>query len=135
MPSSQYHVKVVKPQEMTSDEIAAWVKLESSAIESNAFLSPFFILPAAKYLEKKNSNIFILSVTKVSGGTSELTGIFPFKIKKFSKHCPLPHISAFHSRHSYLSGILANRSNAKEVVQIIFNFLSNFDKKRGWPCF
>jgi hypothetical protein len=61
-----------------------------------------------------------------------LVGIFVFKVSNFSKLFPLPHLSAFHSRHSYLTNILADQHYAKDVVKITFQYLlDNFPRSYG----
>lgn len=120
--ASQYNVKVNRLQDLSEMDLSRWVNLETSALEPNAFLSPHFILPAVRYLEK-TSSIFLLTVHKNSGGTSNLVGIFPFKVSKFSRYLPLPHLSAFHSRHSYKSGILVDQDHAETVLELIYNYI------------
>lgn len=126
--NNQFSVKLLEPQELTDRDISAWKNLESRAIEANAFLSPNFVIPAIRHLES-NSKICILTIDKNSAGSSDLIGVFVFKLSKFSKFFPLPHLSAFHSRHSFLSGILADKDYAPNVVKIIFDHLSSSSLK------
>jgi hypothetical protein len=90
----------------------------------NAFLSPNFVLPAIRYLEN-NSKVRFLLIHKVSSKSTILVGLFVYKINKFNRYLPFPHISAFHSRHSFLSGILADKDYAEDVVEIIFVHLKD----------
>lgn len=123
--STQYSIKAIAPSELNNKDVANWTNLETNAIESNAFLSPYFVLPALQYLEK-NSKVVIIRVDKISAGLSSLVGFFIFKISKFNKYFPFPHISIFHSSHSYLTGLLADKDHAEEVTTLIFNHLKNF---------
>ena len=49
----KYKLSALNPSEITDRLVSAWVDLESRAIEANAYLSPYFVLPAIKYLETK----------------------------------------------------------------------------------
>jgi len=118
-----YSLSVLKPLEMDNKKISAWADLESRSIEANAFLSPFFILPAIRYLEAK-AKILVLFVERIISGSSDVVGVGVFKICKPSKHFPLPHLAAFRSIHSYLSGLLVDKDYAIDVLHIMFNYLS-----------
>ena len=127
--TSQFSTRLLKPQDLTDRDISTWKNLESRAIEANAYLSPNFVIPAIRHLES-NSKIYILTIDKNNVGSSDLVGVFVFKVNKFSKFFPLPHLSAFHSRHSFLSGILADKDCASEVVKIVFDHL--FSSSLKW---
>jgi hypothetical protein len=126
--TNQFSANLLDPHELTEKNISAWKYLESRAIEANAYLSPNFVIPAIRHLEN-NSKTYILTVNKNNSGSSDLAGVFIFKVRKFSKLFPLPHLSAFHSRHSFLSGILVDKDHAPDVVKIIFDYLSNSSLK------
>jgi CelD/BcsL family acetyltransferase involved in cellulose biosynthesis len=122
--TNQFSTRLLKSLDLTDKDISDWKYLESRAVEANAFLSPNFVIPAIRYLEN-NSKVNILTIYKKSPGSPELVGVFVFKLCNFSKLSPFPHISAFHSRHSFLSGILADQLYAPEVVKLIFQYLFN----------
>lgn len=124
----EYQINILQPHELATKDISAWKDLESSAIEANAYLSPNFIIPASRYLEHANS-VFILTIHKNNLGSSDLIGIFVFKLSKFSKLFALPHLSAYHSPHSYLTGVLADKDHARNVIEILFNYFSKFSHK------
>lgn len=70
----KYKLEVVNANDIDDELIGAWRDLESRAIESNGFLSPHFVLPAIKHLEK-TADVFGLFVSNISGGQSRLTGV------------------------------------------------------------
>ena len=126
---SKYNLRILSPGEMDASHIAAWSALEARAIEENAFLSPYFVLPAIRYLEE-DKNPLILFVEKMAAGTPNLVGVAVFNAHKPSRKFPLPYLSLFSSIHSYLSGFLVDREHAPEVTEQIYRFI--MDPKRGW---
>lgn len=126
---SKYTLRVLSPNEVEEKHIAAWSKVEARAIEANAFLSPYFVIPAIRYLEK-DKHPLILFVEKNNTGFSDLVGVAIFNTHKPTRKFPLPHLSLFSSIHSYLSGFLVDREYASEVTEEIYRFIK--DPKRGW---
>lgn len=124
-PDPHYSTKVLRLDELTESDVAAWKNLESFATEANAYLSPNFVIPAARYLEHRDS-VFVLLIHKNTLGSSELVGIFIFKLSKFSKLFPLPHLVAYHSQHSYLTGALVAKDHTENIIEILFNYFSKF---------
>lgn len=127
--SSKYNLRILSPSEVDESHIAAWSALEARAIEENAFLSPYFVLPAIRYLEE-DKNPLILFVEKTAAGIPNLVGVAIFNVHKPSRKFPLPYLSLFSSIHSYLSGFLVDREYAPEVTEQIYRFI--MDPKRGW---
>src|SRR5690606_1905151 len=105
--------------------IEEWNELEANTIEPNAYLSPHFVLPAIKYLENESKITFVI-VRKVAGAGSSLVGLAILKKNNFSRYLPLPHISFFHTRHSYLSGIYAHKEYFQEVVPVLLKEITKF---------
>lgn len=126
---SKYNLRILSPGEVDESHVAAWSALEARAIEGNAFLSPYFVLPAIRYLEE-DKNPLILFVEKMAAGIPNLVGVAVFNAHKPSRKFPLPYLSLFSSIHSYLSGFLVDREYAPEVTEQIYRFI--MDPKRGW---
>lgn len=127
--TDQFYTRLIEPRELTGPDISAWKELEANSLEPNAFLSPNFVIPAIRYLEKDSKPYLLLVYKK---GASELVGVFAFKYNKFSYFFPFPHISAFHSRHSFLTNILADERHVLEVVKIVFEYiLTSFPYSNG----
>jgi len=103
--------------------VKQWTELESRALEANAYLSPHFVLPAAQHLDP-NVPIFALAIERQGGdnsGQSQLAGIGIFRSVPASKDFPLPHLVAYRSRHSFLSGLLLDRACASEAFHALLD--------------
>ena len=101
--------------------IAAWRALERRALAANAYLSPNFVLPALKHLGSGTAPLLVF-VERHFEGVSELAGMGVFEHCPANRQFPLPHLSAYASRHSYLSGLLVDRACAEAVVSAFFDF-------------
>lgn len=125
----EYKVRVLKLVDFDEKNIATWEELEQRAIEPNGYLSPHFVIPATKHILSEKSVLGIL-VEKVNrGGLPQLAGIGIFQECRASKHFPLPHLTAFSSRHSLLSGLLVDRNSAEYAVRHIFDQICRFNNK------
>lgn len=123
MTHSEYRVQILKLDEFDDKLISQWNELEDQAIEPNGYLSPHFVMPAARHIVNKD-NVFGMLVEKTNrGGYPQLSGLGLFQLSKPSKYFPLPHLTAFRSNHSYLSGFLAHRDSFEDVMHHIFEYL------------
>jgi len=43
-------VRLLQWKDLTPGRLAAWADLESRALDPNAYLSPYFVVPAQRYL-------------------------------------------------------------------------------------
>jgi CelD/BcsL family acetyltransferase involved in cellulose biosynthesis len=105
--------------DLTEGVVAEWADLESRALEPNAYLSPFFVLPALRHLDP-DLRPLLLAVR--SGGA--LVGLGVFRERSASRRFPLRHLSAYRSRHSFLSGFLADRGCAGMVVGSLLDWVA-----------
>lgn len=117
-------VRCISIRELDPKTTAAWEALEEKSLESNAYLSPHFAIPALQYLEDpiKLKNMMIIVVEKTTSTGSDLVGLGIFVRSRGTKQFPLPHLQAYHSIHSYLSGILVDRDEPQAVMQAFFRF-------------
>lgn len=120
---NDYRVLALRPAEINDALISAWADLEARANIPNAFMSPYFVMPAIKYLEV-SSDILGVFVEKTHGGFSSLVGVALFKVNKPMRRFPLTHLAAFASIHSYLSGFLIDREYASEALEKIYEFIT-----------
>lgn len=109
--------------------LSAWEDLECRAIEPNGYLSPHFVIPAIKHIIDKVNLLGIIVEKTNRGGYPQLSGVGLFHTSGASKHFPLPHLTAFSSRHSLLSGLLVDQDSAETIVRSIFKQTSNFNNK------
>ncbi len=129
--TSQFHytVRVLNPTEIDSKLISAWEDLEARALVPNAFMSPYFVMPAIRHLASAD-NTFGVFVEKTSSGLPNLVGVALFQVRKPTRRFPLKHLAAFETIHSYLSDFLLDREHVSAVLQEIYRYLT--DKKHAW---
>jgi hypothetical protein len=85
-----------------------WSALEKRSVEGNAFLSPHFILPSIKFLDSRK-RVLLLAIFRADSGHDELIGIGAFLARPPTPRFPLPHLDAYRSPHTYLTGMLLDR--------------------------
>jgi hypothetical protein len=127
-----FRVRQVQFDELDPKTVKSWESLEERALESNAFLSPRFVIPAIRHLgrpEELRKTMFVF-VEKVNGGGVDLVGAGVFVQSSGKRSFPLSHLRAFRSLHSYLSGILVDRDEAEGAVRAFFQFFC--DKNATW---
>ena len=127
-----FRVRQVQFDELDQGTIKSWESLEERALESNAFLSPRFVIPAMRHLggpEELGQTIFVF-VEKTNGGVVDLVGAGVFVQSSGKRSFPLPHLRAFRSQHSYLSGMLVDRDEAEGTLRSFFQFFCN--KNATW---
>jgi hypothetical protein len=122
-------IKVLEHNELTEDRIKRWCGLEQRSIEQNAYLSPYFILPALKHLPPRGKPIFVF-IEKGEGNASELLGVGVFECSPRSIYLPVPHLKAYRCPHSYLTGLLIDRQHLKETTNAFFSFFH--DSRAQW---
>lgn len=119
-----FTLKLSNPTELEAPLLAAWAELEARASVPNAFLSPYFVLPAMRHLLGAESVVGAF-IERRSSGSVTLIGVALFQAEKPSRRFPLPHLRAFASIHSYLTGFLLDSDYAAEVSQILARFLAS----------
>ncbi len=125
----RFTTRLLWPTEMDARLISAWADLETRASVPNAFLSPYFALPAIKHLISLD-NVFGVFVEREAAGISSLVGVALFQTMKPTRRFPLSHLMAFESIHSYLSGFLLDRECASDARRMIYGCLAQ--KKHQW---
>ena len=96
--------------------------LEERALEPNAFLSPLFVRPAARFLtapELAPALRFVL-IERDAAEAARLVGLAILEDSPPTRGFPLRHVRAFRSVHSYLSGFLLDRDHAKDAARALF---------------
>lgn len=120
----RFTTRVLKSSEMGVGLVSAWEELEARAVVPNAFMSPFFVRPALRYLETSD-DIFGVFVEKSSGGPPNLVGVALFQVRNPTRSFPLKHLKAFESAHSYLSDFLLDQEYANDALAAIYDYLTN----------
>lgn len=123
MAVAKWEVQVRQVGDLTAPDLSAWAVLEGRAAEPNAFMSPHFVLPALKWLEKGKPPV-LLWVERAAGGLKELLGVGVFHQRLGTRTFPWPHLTAFQCEHSYLGGLLVHAEEVHPVLEAIQAFLS-----------
>lgn len=115
-------VRATPVDELDPPALEAWKELEHRALEPNAYLSPHFLLPAIRHHGGGQASS-VLQIERMEGATPTLVGLGVFRLTASSTRFPLPHLSAFHSPHSYLSGLLVDRRDAQQSVAAFLDYV------------
>lgn len=99
-----------------------WLDLEKRAVEGNMFLSPHFILPALQYLTRKP--LLQLAIFRRDGERDCLIGVGTFVARPPAVGFPLPHLEAYESPHTFLTGMLLDRDNQWLALETLGTYLS-----------
>lgn len=127
-----FRIREVRFNELDRETIKSWESLEERALESNAFLSPRFVIPAMRHLgnpQEVRETVFVF-VEKADGRVMDLVGAGVFVQSSGKRSFPLPYLRAYRSCHSYLSGMLVDRDEAEGTVRAFFQFFCN--EKAPW---
>lgn len=108
--------------EITQEFLDQWRALECSSLEDNAFLSSSFIIPAIENLSK-GQKIFLVAVYRNNSSTLCGLGIFNYRLG--SPSYPLPHLEAFKSTHSFLTGLLLDNNDSLAIAAEMMSFIKS----------
>ncbi|WP_158002493.1 GNAT family N-acetyltransferase [Methyloterricola oryzae] len=108
--------------DISDDILSRWRELEARSLEGNAYLSPHFVMPAARHLNPDADLVFVL-VSRSGDSGDELCGLGVFERRHGDRHFPLPYWRAYKSRHSFLTGILVDARFPEAVLDACFAFL------------
>jgi len=111
----QTHTRVVSPAALAAADLQAWSALEARALEPNLYLSPHFVLPALRHLDPGLKAQLYLAERQVEG-ERRIIGLALLHSQAPTRHLPVPHLSAYQSRHSYLGPWLLDRDHAPEAA-------------------
>ncbi len=123
-------IRSLRIEEVDAFTIASWEDLEQRSLEGNAFLSPSFVIPAMRHLAvlEERQKALLVFVEKTTA-SKEVIGAAIFEESPGTLNFPVPHLKAFRSMHSYLSGLLLDRNSAREAARALFEF---FCRKTKW---
>ena len=114
-------LQVVRAEQLTAIDIAQWSALEARAIEPNAYMSPHFVLPALRFFDPQ-ANVKIWFARRADEGEAQLIGVCAFVRRPWSARFPFPHLEAYQSVHSYLSGPLLDQTHAAQALEQMLDF-------------
>lgn len=116
--------RTLRPSEITRDTLAQWQQLEQHALQPNAFLSPHFILPAARHLSP-DLDILLVIIERLHNGNNSLIGIGAFNRRPPNKQIPFAHLASYRSDHTFTAGLLLDRDYAEAALRELLNFLTS----------
>lgn len=129
-PAHRLRVRLLPVAAVDGRTAAQWAELEQRALEPNAYLSPNLILPAARYLTP-GGDVLVAVVERLRRSGSEIAALGVFEAVARSWQFPLPHLRAFRSAHSYLSGLLAESEEVDAAVHALFGFIRRETRWHG----
>jgi CelD/BcsL family acetyltransferase involved in cellulose biosynthesis len=124
-PSPAAGVLIVESQEELKTYVDAWTGLASQALVPNPFYEPWMLLPALQYLPDGRDVIFALVFVPGPNGRRFLTGFLPLKIRRLPLRVPMSVISTWIHKYCYLSMPLLHRVQARETLQVFFDWLKS----------
>lgn len=117
-------VRLCPLTEIDDRDQAEWDALESRLAEGNIYLSSHFVLPASHYLDPKK-RLLIMTVRLVTASGDRLIGLGIFIARPPSVRFPLPHLEAYRSKHTFLTGMLLDEDQYSVALGAIASYLSS----------
>jgi CelD/BcsL family acetyltransferase involved in cellulose biosynthesis len=118
----RYSTRVIAADAIESRDVAAWSALEARALEPNAYVSPHFILPAARHLTCGIAPKIFL-VERDAEDVRQLVGVAVFRPAGATRRFPFRSLAAYRCEHSYLSGLLFDREFQPQALQALLDFV------------
>ncbi|HJW02535.1 MAG TPA: GNAT family N-acetyltransferase, partial [Azospira sp.] len=118
-------VRCVTAADITPADVQAWGALEAEALQPNAYMSPHFVLPALRYLDRPRGAVILL-VERVGGGAAQMVAVAVIHRVGAARLLPLPHHAMYQSRHSYLGSPLLHRDHGGEAALALFEGLARY---------
>jgi len=122
-------IHVLEYNGLTDQHIKRWCELEQRSIEQNAYLSPYFILPALKHFPLRGKPIFVF-VEKGTNNATELMGVGVFECSPRTIKLPVPHLKIYKCPYAYLTGLLVDKQHFKETTNAFLSFFH--DSRVDW---
>jgi hypothetical protein len=120
-------VRALDVRDLPAEVITAWADLEERALEPNAYLSPHFVLPSARYI---NPGEPLVALLVERGPARRLVAVLVARPVTGTRAFPVPHLLAYRSRYSFLNGMLLDREHAEEALEALFDHLGQ--RRLGW---
>lgn len=128
-PGREQTVHVHSDPRTLLEHVPAWERLVEMAAEPNAFLEPFFLLPALEHVAHSGVEVVRFEATPVSGSPTRrvLCGLLVLRRRgRFSKGDGL-----WKHAYSYLGTPLVRRDATPETIAVMLDWLAS----RGTPLF
>jgi hypothetical protein len=121
-------VRICRFSDLDEGIPSAWGELEDRALEPNVYLSPGFVIPSLRHLRNPEDlkKIIFVFIEKTRSGRRSLVGAGVFEKILGTRRFPLPHLKAYSTPYSFLTGLLVDRNEAEAVIRAFFRFFG------GW---
>lgn len=115
-------------EQLDENFIKQWDQLIENAIDPIVYLDANFVLSAEPHLGP--SKVYIRAVFCVEQQQKKLVGLALFTFCWGNKRLPFPHLLAYKTKHSFLTGLLIDKDEASNIVKILFKNIA----KEFWYC-
>ncbi len=117
-------VREFDPAVAGPETVGAWSALERRALEPNAYLSPHFVVPAVRHLDP-GAGVVVLGVERRDGpgAAPALAGVLVGRTVAGTRAFPLPHLQVYASRHTFLTGLLLDRSEGEAALDTLLGYV------------
>jgi hypothetical protein len=119
--TDDYLVRAQRLDELESVDNDEWLDLEARSIEGNCFLSPCFVIPAARYLAPTRDIIVIRIWEKAP---RRLIALGVFEIRGPTLRRPMSCLMAFRTVHTFNTGMLVDKASALAALRSFVQFVS-----------
>lgn len=119
--SQSLNARSLRPKELDTRTIEAWAELAQRSADCNPFLSPDFVLPALTHLTPAADARIVLVET--TDADPRLLALGVFEQVPPSRFFPLPHLRAYRSPHSFLTGVLLDAESGGIALDVLLAHL------------
>lgn len=106
----------------------AWSELGRSAPEPNPFMTPEFVLPAARWLTPGQPP-WVALIERKRQGAAELIGAGCFTPQRPDLFVPIPHLRSYQTLHTFRSGMLCAAGESHAVAETLLRFLHTHNQR------
>jgi len=127
----RYAARSIGLEDATPELVAQWQDLVPRSIEGNCFIAPWFVRPAARWLDP-GVGIRLLMVEAIcSDQRAALTGLIALQRVGPSRSLPWPHLAAYRPIHAYSTGALIDAAHADGTIRCLLSGLAEVDPHCG----
>ncbi|MCC7463427.1 MAG: GNAT family N-acetyltransferase [Gammaproteobacteria bacterium] len=128
--TTDFHVRAVAADRIDARDCAAWVELESRALEPNAYLSPHFVQPYARHLARPHVPQVLLIERQGLHGR-ELLGVAVVIGSSPSLGFPARRLLGYQTNYSPVGGLLLDRQWAEPALAALLRYAHSLPGQIG----
>lgn len=120
-PPLRYAARWIRLQEAIDSLDEPWRRLAENAVEGNAFLSPWFLRSASRWLDA-GVEIEVAVVETFRGPDRvALVAVMPLHRAAPSQSLPLPHLQAYRGVHAFTGGALVDSVDPASIIRCLLD--------------